>query len=123
MARKKTTWRDRFPEEVTCVRCLEVQPLVDVDRLLWCNDCCASARNRAAWWGWLGVLIFGGAISLYIWIVIRPTDLVIGGWFGTVAMAMWLGAKACREIVYGIMRFSNGRAVDAVPPSLTELEE
>lgn len=122
MARKKPTWRDRFPDEVTCVRCLEVQPQVNVDRLLWCDDCRASARNRAGWWGWLGGWIFGAGIALYIWIAIRPTDLVLGGWFGTLAMAIWLGAKASREIAYGVMRFSNDRAVDAVPPSLTDIE-
>lgn len=94
-----------------------------LDRLLWCDDCRSSARNRAGWWGWLGGVLFGAAIAIYIWIVIRPTDLVIGGWFGTVMMAVWLGAKASREVAYGIMRFVNARAVEAVPPSLEDVAE
>lgn len=121
MAKDKPTWRDRYPDEVTCVRCLEVQDQMYLDRMLWCEDCRARARNRASWWGWLGGLIFGGVIALYIWIAIQPTVL-LGAWFGTVMMAIWLGSKASRELVYGIIRFTNNRAVEAVPPHLEDLE-
>ena len=116
MAADSPSWRDRYPDEITCVRCLEVYDQMYVDRLLWCDRCRSLARNRAAWWGWLGGLIFGGGIAVYIWIVIRPSDLVLGGWFGTVVMAIWLGAKAGREFVYGVMRFRNSRAAEAIPP-------
>jgi len=50
--------------------------------------------------------------------VIRPTDLVIGGWFGTIAAAIWIGSKVAREVIYGGMRFRNARAVEATPPAL-----
>jgi hypothetical protein len=30
---------------------------------------------------------------------------------------LWLGAKVVKELVYGIMRFENRRAAEAVPPS------
>ncbi len=123
MRADRPTWRDRYEGEVTCVRCLEQYDPMFLDRLLWCDDCRASARNRAGWWGWLGGVVFGGAIAIYIWVVIRPTDLVIGGWFGTVMMAVWLGAKAFRELAYGVMRFMNHRAVEAVPPSLEDVGE
>jgi len=110
------TWRDRYPDEVTCVRCLEVLDQMLLDRLLWCDDCRRRARERAAWAGWLGGLAFGTGIVAYIWLVIEPTDLVIGGWVGTVVAAIWIGQKVAREIVYGVMRVRNARAVDAVPP-------
>ena len=117
VARERPTWRDRYPDEVTCIRCLEVRDQMYLDRLLWCDRCRRRARNRAGWWGWLGGLLFGAGVALYVWIVIRPTDLVIGGWFGTIVAAIWIGQKVAREIVYGGMRIGNARAVEAVPPT------
>jgi len=112
------SWRDRYPEEVTCIRCLQVRDQMEVDRLLWCESCRAVARNRAGWWGWLGGLLFGAGVALYVWLVIQPTDLVVGGWVGTVVAAVWIGSKVAREIVYGAMRFKNTHAADAVPPDV-----
>jgi len=89
---------------------------MELDRLLWCSRCRALARDRAAWLGWLGGLLFGGAVALYVWVVIRPSDLVIGGWIATLVAAVWIGSKVARELVYGIMRFRNAHAVDAMPP-------
>ena len=117
-SRERPTWRDRYPDQVTCVRCLELKDQMLLDRLLWCEACRARARNRAGWWGWLFGLIFGAIVALYIWIFIRPTDLVIGGWVGTVIAATWIGSKIAREISYGVMRFKNARAVEAVPPGV-----
>ena len=114
----RPTWRDRDPHEVTCVRCLEVHDQMYLDRLLWCDRCRIQARNRASWWGWGGGLAFGIGVAIYVWTVIRPTDLVIGGWFGTIAAAIWIGSKVAREIIYGGMRFRNARAVEATPPVL-----
>lgn len=114
---------DRHPDEVACVRCLEMQDQMFLDRLLWCDRCCSVARNRAGWWGWVGGWIFGAALAAYIWIFVRPSSLVIGGWFGTVAMGVWLGAKACRELAYGVIRFHNVRAVEAIPPEADTASE
>jgi len=119
LKREHVSWRDRYPDEVTCVRCLEVHDQAELDRLLWCNHCRHSARERAAWWGWLGGLGFGLALAIYVWFGVRPTDLVIGGWAGTLVAGVWIGQKVARETVYGAMRFKNARAVDAVPPSPT----
>jgi len=120
VAREKVTWRDRYPDEVTCVRCLEVHDQMFLDRLLWCDDCRGRARERAAWLGWLGGIAFGLGLGLYVWFAIQPTDLVIGGWAGTLVAAVWIGQKCSRELVYGGMRFRNARATDAVPPTTAE---
>jgi len=90
---------------------------MNVDRLLWCDRCQARARDRASWWGSLGGVIFGAGVALYIWAIVRPTDLVIGGWVGTVVAAVWIGAKVARELVYGAMRLRNTPAVEATPES------
>ena len=90
-----------------------------LDRLLWCDGCRFRARERAAWWGWLGGLIFATGVGIYIWIAIRPTDLIVGAWIATLAAAVWIGSKVCREIAYGAMRFKNARATDAFPPEAT----
>jgi hypothetical protein len=121
MAReRKPTWRDRYPDEVTCVRCLEEYDSADLDRMLWCVRCRARARNRAAWLGWIGGMIFGGGVAVYIWTTIRPSDLVMGGWIATLVAAVWIGSKIARELVYGFMRFRNAHAVEASPPDTAE---
>ena len=118
--RERSTWRDRYPDEVTCVRCLEIRDLTHLDRMLWCDLCRAQARNRAGWWGWLGGLAFGACIAAFIWIGIQPSDLIVGAWAGTVVAAIWLGSKVSRELAYGVMRFRNTHAADAVPPDTAE---
>ena len=117
MKAERPTWRDRYPDAVTCVRCLEVYDQTALDRMLWCADCRRRARNRAAWWGWLGGIAFGAGVGMYVWFVVHPTDLVIGGWLGTGVAAIWIGQKVAREMMYGAMRLKNAAAVDAVPPS------
>jgi hypothetical protein len=120
---RRPSWRDRYPDEITCVRCLAVRDQMELDRLLWCARCRALAKNRAAWWGWLGGLLFGAGVALYVWTVIRPTDLVIGGWLATLVAAVWIGSKVARELVYGIMRFRNAHAVEAMPPDTAGEEQ
>ncbi|MFQ5536310.1 MAG: hypothetical protein ACE5GJ_02545 [Gemmatimonadota bacterium] len=118
MVEEHPTWRDRYPEgHVTCVRCLEVRDVVELDRLLWCESCRARARNRAAAWGWVAGFAFGLLVAAFVWIAIRPTDLIPGAWLATVAAAVWIGSRIAREIIYGGMRFRNARAVEAVPPA------
>lgn len=123
MTKERVSWRDVYPDEVTCVRCLEVKDLGHLDRMLWCDECRFTARERAAWWGWLLGLIFALGCALYVWIVIRPTDLIVGAWAATFAAAVWIGSKVGRELAYGVMRFQNSRAVEAVPPVLPETHE
>lgn len=110
------SWRDRYPEEVTCVRCLEVYDQERLDRMLWCDVCRFRARERAALYGWLGGAVIGLACAVYVWFAIRPTDLIVGAWTATLVMAVWIGQKVVREFIYGAMRLRNSRAVEAVPP-------
>lgn len=112
----RVSWRDRYPDEVTCVRCLDLKDQADLDRMLWCADCRRIARNRAGWWGWLGGIVFALGVGVYVWFGVRPTDVVVGGWAATLVAAVWIGQKVAREIAYGVMRFRNARAAEAVPP-------
>ncbi len=111
------SWRERYPAEVTCVRCLEVWESQELDRLLWCERCRALARNRAAgkgWWVGGGV---AAALAAYIWFVVQPSDRIVGGWIGVTVAAFYLAARMAREIFYGVERVRNAPAVEALPPS------
>jgi len=116
-------FRDRIQNPVTCVRCLEVRDQIDVDRLLWCLPCRESARARAGRVGWLAGAVLGAGLALWIWLVVQPSDLVIGGWVATVVAALWIGGKVAREIAFGVMRFRNAGAVEAFPPALGQGED
>jgi hypothetical protein len=70
--------------------------------------------------GWVGGAIFGAGVALYIWGVIQPTDLVVGGWIATVVAAVWIGSKVARELVYGVMRIRNVHAAEAMPPDTAQ---
>lgn len=118
-----TRIRDRIHNPVTCVRCLQVVDQSDTDRLMWCPTCREVAKARAGRWGWLVGALVAGALGLWIWLVIEPSDLVIGGWVATVVAALWIGGRVAREIAYGTMRFMNRRAVEAVPPELEAPEQ
>jgi hypothetical protein len=105
---------DEFPDELVCVRCREPKEHRDLDRLLWCETCRAEARRRASQWGWLGGTVIAAALALWIWLVIQPSDLVLGGWIATVLAALYLCGRICREIVYGLIRARNRRAPGSV---------
>ena len=118
MTERRVSWRDRYPEEVTCVRCLEVRPTDDLDRLLWCPACRERSARRAQRWGWLGGLVLAALLSAWILLAVRPDrDLIVGGWIATVVAAFWIGSRVVRELAYGVDRYRNRRAVEAVPPS------
>lgn len=113
MTKDRPALRDRLPEDTAiCTRCREVRDLMELDRLLWCQRCRFQARERAAWWGWAQGLAFGGLVAAYVFMAVRPTDLVMGGWIATIVAAVWIGARIGREIAYGVMRFTHGRTDD-----------
>ena len=111
-----SAWRSRFPELTTCVRCLEEKDVETMDRLLWCEECQDAARLRAGVWGWGFGVLLAVLLAVWIWMVIQPSDLIIGGWIGTVAAALWIGSRVAREVVFGVIRFKNQKAVEAMPP-------
>jgi len=117
--RKETdsAWKSRFPELATCVRCLEQKDVEEMDRLLWCESCREMARKRAGVWGWVFGSVLAVSLALWIWVVIGPSsNLIIPGWIATVAAALWIGSRVGREVAYGILRFNNRKAAEAVPP-------
>ncbi len=114
---QNSAWRSRFPEKVTCVRCLQEKDTLEMDRLLWCEGCREGARRRAGRQGWLAGAVVAALLALWIWLVIQPSRLVVGGWIATVVAAFWVGGRIGREVAYGVMRYRNTKAADAVPPS------
>jgi hypothetical protein len=87
-----------------------------MDRLLWCESCREAARRQAGVWGWGGGFLLAVGLALWIWLYIQPSDLVIGGWIATVVAALWIGSRVAREVAYGVLRFTNRKAAEAVPP-------
>lgn len=109
MSERRTFLEGDPADRIACTRCGELYDHADLDRLLWCERCRVDTRNRAGWWGWVIGLAFAATVAAYIWIVIRPTDLVIGGWIGTVVAAAWIGSKVGREVMYGLFRMRTDR--------------
>ena len=50
-----------------------------MDRLLWFEECREAARQRAGVWGWAIGFVLAVCLALWIWLVVEPSDLVIGG--------------------------------------------
>ncbi len=108
--------KDRDAPEATCQRCLETQPRHDLDRLLWCDACREAVLNRAASRGWLVGLAVAVALALWIWLYIQPSNLVIGGWIGTILGAFYVSARVTREVLYTVARTRSLPTAGAVPP-------
>lgn len=118
MAQDAVNWRDRFPGEVTCVRCLRKRSIEELDRLLWCEECQAAAKRRATIRGWMAGVALAVVLALYIWFGIQPDfSLIPTGWAATILVALYLGARVARELFLGWERLANRRAVEARPPS------
>ncbi len=102
--------------EATCLLCLQTKLRQDLDRLLWCDACVAAAQARALSQSWYIGLAVGVALALWIWLYIQPSDLVIGGWIGTVIAAFYLSARVARELLYAVARVRGGAADLGVAP-------
>lgn len=110
--------KDRSAEDITCRRCLEVRSIQELDRLLWCEECLALARRRAAVRGWItgGTLFL--VLALYVGLWIQPDfSLIPSAWVATLAAAFYLGARVAREFIFGWDRLRNRRAIEASPPN------
>ncbi len=90
--------------EATCHRCSQTKPRQDLDRLLWCEACIAEAQARSASRSWFVGLAVAVVLSLWIWLSIQPSNLVIGGWIGTVVGALYVSSRVAREVIYAIAR-------------------
>ena len=111
-------WRDRSAEDVTCIRCLEVRSIQELDRLLWCEGCLALARRRAAVRGWIAGGTLFLVLALYVGLWIQPDfSLIPSAWLATLAAAFYLGARVAREFIFGWDRLRNRRAIEASPPN------
>ena len=118
----RADWRDRSAEDVTCIRCLEVRSIQELDRLLWCEECLALARRRAAVRGWIAGGTLFLVLALYVGLWIQPDfSLIPSAWLATLAAAFYLGARVAREFIFGWDRLRNRRAIEASPPN-SELE-
>ena len=90
--------------EATCQRCLQTKPRQDLDRLLWCDACKDGAQANAARQSWYYGLAVAVMLALWIWLYIQPSNLVIGGWIGTVVGAFYVTARVVREVLYAVAR-------------------
>lgn len=101
---RRSRWQERLGEEVTCVRCGETRDSSDVDRMLWCVDCVAEARERSGRIGTgIGVAL-ALAVAAWIWLSVQPSDLIPGAWLAVVIATGYLGRRMAREIVFGVLR-------------------
>jgi len=55
-------------------------------------------------------------LTLWIWLFVQPSNLVIGGWVGTVLAAFYVTARVAREVLLAAARIRNRPADGAVPP-------
>ena len=90
--------------EATCLRCLQTKPRQDLDRLLWCEACKDEVRARTARQSWYYGLVAAVLLALWIWLYVQPSNLVIGGWVGTVVGAFYVTARVVREVLYATAR-------------------
>lgn len=97
-----------YDEELArCRRCLRPTPGDDLDRILWCEECVAAERKRAARWG--RGLAFAAATLLGVWIAlaIRPSDSFRYLYGLVIVVAFVLGSRLGTELVFGIARVRN----------------
>lgn len=104
-------------DEITCIRCLEVKPSEELDRLLWCEGCVALAKRRALRTGLLAGAALALVLAAWVALVIRPDlSLIPAGWALMLVVAFYLGSRVARELAYGVERWQNRPAVEAAPP-------
>lgn len=103
-------------DEDICVRCLQPNARADLDRMLWCDACAEAVSKRATSRGWMIGLATAVILTLWIWLFVQPSNLVIGGWVGTVLAAFYVTARVAREVLLAAARMRNRPVDGAVPP-------
>jgi hypothetical protein len=90
-----------------CRRCRQEVTAEELDRILWCEECVAAERRRAAWWG-RGLAVGAvGVLALWIALVIRPAQEFRILWALVLIVAYALGARLANELVFGTARVRN----------------
>ncbi len=84
--------------------------------MLWCDACAEAVSKRATSRGWMIGLATTVILTLWIWLFVQPSNLVIGGWVGTVLAAFYVTARVAREVLLAAARIRNRPADGAVPP-------
>jgi hypothetical protein len=114
-------WKDLDSLEERCLLCRETKPRQDLDRLLWCDACVADAKARALSRSWCVGSAIAVVLALWIWLYVQPSDMLIGGWIGTVVAALYVSARVAREVLYGVARFRGEAAhLEATPTDPAE---
>ena len=91
--------------DLICVRCGLASSARVLDRHLWCENCVAAARGEAGRVGWMCGAVMAALLAAWIYFVQQPSAMLLGGWIGAVLATFWLGARAGRELCYGVLRF------------------
>ena len=91
--------------DLICGRCGRASSARVLDRHLWCEDCVAAARGEAGRVGWMCGAVLAALLAAWIYFVQQPSAMLLGGWIGAVLATFWLGARAGRELCYGVLRF------------------
>ena len=102
---KKSALRHDLASDIACANCGRTDPASNLDRHLWCERCIAVARERAKRIGWVCGALLAAALALWIYLVQRPSRMLIGGCLGAVLATFWLGGRAGMELTYGVLRF------------------
>lgn len=95
---------DPTDDTLHCRRCGRGARADELDRMLWCEDCVAAERRRAAWWG--RGLAFVAALLFALWIalVVRPGADFRILWAVLLLFAYYLFTRLARELAYGVIR-------------------
>ena len=91
--------------DLICGRCGRGSSASVLDRHLWCENCVAAARGEAGRVVWICGAVMAALLAAWIYFVQQPSAMLLGGWIGAVLATFWLGARAGRELCYGVLRF------------------
>lgn len=94
-------------DTIRCRRCRRESTAAELDRILWCEECVAAERRRAAWWGRGLAVTAVGLLALWIALVIRPGRDFRILWALVLIVAYALGARLANELFFGITRVRN----------------
>lgn len=101
---------DATDDTLHCRRCGREGTADDLDRMLWCEECVAAGRRRAAWWGRGLALVAAVLFALWIALEVRPGPDFRILWAVLLIFAYYLFARLARELAYGVIRVRDRRS-------------